>query len=169
MQLGRGFMINDATLKCVSGKYISLFLNNCDVRPAQPRSSWWLMWGTAGLVSFQGWKKRAAGRASSENVSEMDSRWLWFVHRLFGTCWAWLGLCTPPDLAPVLASPSAGLLKPAGCESVLMQPVQLPPREQESNWSLSKEIMPFRPKKNLHKTLNQDLLHVTFRTWNTTS
>lgn len=43
-----------------------------------------------GLVSLKGQKgavrRGAAGRASSEYVSEMDSRWLWFVHRLFGTC-----------------------------------------------------------------------------------
>lgn len=43
-----------------------------------------------GLVSLKGQRgpvrRGAAGRASSEYVSEMDSRWLWFVHRLFGTC-----------------------------------------------------------------------------------
>lgn len=43
-----------------------------------------------GLVSLKGQREPVrrgdAGRPSSEYVSEMDSRWLWFVHWLFGTC-----------------------------------------------------------------------------------
>lgn len=80
------------------------------------------------IVLVPGVKKRAAGWASSENVSEMDSRWFWFMHRLFGMCWAWLGR------APLQTWHRSWLSPPQHqqAESVLMQPTILPLEEEVS-------------------------------------
>lgn len=94
----------------------------------------WLVCRLGGLFSFQGRKKPSAGKASSENVSEMDSRWFWFTHRLFGTCWAWLGLWTPPDLAPVLAPPTTsrlGVCANATCAQLTSQEEAAHPGERK--------------------------------------
>lgn len=104
------------------------------------------------IILVPGVKKRAAGWASSENVSEMDSRWFWFMHRLFGMCWAWLGRCTPSDLAPVLAFPA-----PAGwvCANATYN---TPIRGGGELQGASREMMNFRPKKSNHKVPQKIIL-----------
>lgn len=85
----RGFMINDPALKmkyvfrCTALRFLWQYSQQA---PAEPEAL--VAPVRAGQILFQGLKKKkqAAGRTSSENVSEMDSRWLWFVLLLCGMC-----------------------------------------------------------------------------------